>query len=281
VTVLEIIQRSTEFLAKKGVESPRLQTELLLAHVLKLPRMRLYLDFERQLETAQVDRFRELIRRRGQREPLQYIVGSTSFCGAELAVSRQALIPRPETELLAEQGWTFLNQLPEPSALDFGTGTGCLIVALALKCPAARLAALDVSGEALKLARDNAAHHQVQDRIQWFQGPGFTALPPAFRCHLIISNPPYIPTAEIETLQPEVRDFEPRGALDGGADGLDFYRQLAAEAAGRLEPGGKIMLELGDGQAETVRGLFEQQNWVVESVVEDYTRRPRILIARI
>jgi release factor glutamine methyltransferase len=280
VTVLEIIQRSTEFLGKKGVDSPRLQAELLLAHVLRLPRMRLYLNFDCALEIPQVDLFRELIKRRGQREPLQYIIGSTSFCGVEIAVNRHTLVPRPETELLAEQGWTFLNQLSDPSALDFGTGTGCLAVALAVKSPAARVSALDISADALELATQNAARHQVQARLQFVQGSGFAALPAASRFHLIISNPPYIPTAEIETLQPEVRDFEPRAALDGGADGLDFYRQLAAEAPGRLEPGAKIMLELGDGQAESVRRLFEQQKWIVETVLEDYTRRPRIMIAR-
>src|SRR5512140_744134 len=136
VTVLEAIQRSTEFLAKKAVDSPRLQAELLLAHLLKQPRMRLYLEFERVLTPAEVDGYRELIKRRGQREPLQHIVGSTSFCGLEIAVNRNVLIPRPETELLAERGWTFLNQLSagngQPSsALDFGTGSGCLAIALA------------------------------------------------------------------------------------------------------------------------------------------------------
>jgi release factor glutamine methyltransferase len=141
VTVLEAIQRSVDFLAKKGVDSPRLQSELLLAHALGVPRMKLYLDFERALTTAEQDQLRELIRRRGLREPLQHIVGSTSFCGLEIAVNRHVLVPRPETELLAEGGWQFLNSRPAspaPSALDFGTGSGCLSIALAGKCPAAR-----------------------------------------------------------------------------------------------------------------------------------------------
>src|SRR5438034_10896053 len=133
MTVLEAIQRSTEFLARKGVDSPRLQAELLLAHLLKLPRMRLYLNFERALESGEMDAFREFIRRRGQREPLQYIVGATSFCGLELAVNPHVLIPRPETELLAERGWQFLNQFPglnSAAALDVGTGSCCLAIAL-------------------------------------------------------------------------------------------------------------------------------------------------------
>ncbi len=284
MTVLEVIQRSTGFLAKKGVDSARLQTELLLAHQLKLPRMQLYLNFERTLTPEELDSFRELIRRRGQREPLQQIVGSTSFCGFEIAVNPRVLVPRPETELLAEQGWTFLNGLaslnPQPSTLDLGTGSGCLAIALALKAPTAQVWGTDISPEALELARQNAARHGVAERIRFVEGDRFGALPAGTQFDLIVSNPPYIPTAEIATLQPEVRDFEPHRALDGGPDGLDFYRFLAAEAAPFLKPEGKIMLEFGDGQAEPIRACFEQQNWIVESVLHDYTQRPRILMAR-
>ena len=197
MTVLEAIQKSTEFLAKKGVESPRLQTELLLAHLLKLPRMKLYLNFERALTPAEVDGLREFIKRRGQREPLQHITGSTSFCGLEIAVNRAALIPRPETELLAELGWQFLHQLSEGRAprdpnstesengasqssalrvLDFGTGTGCIAIALAVKCPSAKVVATDVSPDALALAKENAARNNVTGQIQFLQGDGFVAL---------------------------------------------------------------------------------------------------------
>jgi release factor glutamine methyltransferase len=286
MTVLEGIQKSAEFLAKKGVESPRLQAELLLAHILQLPRMKLYLNFERTLTPVETDNFRELIRRRGQREQLQHITGSMSFCGLEIAVSRDALVPRPETELLAEEGWKFLSSLGTQSstALDFGTGTGCIAISLAVKCPVARVCALDVSGKALELARQNAAKNNIGERIQFFCGNGFSALasqndaPSAF--DLIISNPPYIPGAEIESLDPEVRDFDPRGALDGGADGLDFYRIFAAEARVFLKPGGKIILEFGDGQGDLIKTIFENQKWIVEDILEDYTRRQRILIAR-
>jgi len=325
MTVLEAIQKSAEFLGKKGVESPRLQTELLLAHLLKLPRMKLYLNFERVLTAAETDALREFIKRRGQREPLQHIVGSTSFCGYEIAVNRHALVPRPETELLAEAGWEFLNQLSEGRVprvpnqamgngdsqrsslrtLDFGTGTGCIAIALAAKCPNAKITALDLSAEALALAKQNAAANKVAERIEFFQGDGFAALMSGGRVtrvpdsnaetkirdsqssslrkwefDLIISNPPYIPSAEIATLQPEVRDFDPRAALDGGADGLDFYRKLAAKAKPFLKPDGKIMLEFGDGQAEAAKGIFETQKWIVEAVKEDYSQRARILIAK-
>jgi release factor glutamine methyltransferase len=285
VTVLDVIQRSTEFLGKKGVDSPRLQTELLLAHLLDLPRMQLYLNFERALTGAQLDSFRELIKRRGQREPLQQITGSTSFCGLEIAVNRAVLVPRPETELLAEYGWRFLHQAfsdtSQPAtAMDYGTGSGCLAIALAVHCPALRVSAVDLSAEALKVARQNAVRHGVAERIGFFQGDGFAALTEENPFDLIASNPPYIPTPELSALQPEVRDYEPREALDGGPDGLDYYRRLAAGAGDFLKPEGRIFLEFGDGQEQRLRTLFEQQNWIVEQIAEDYTHRPRILSAR-
>jgi len=300
MTVLEGIQKSAEFLAKKDVDSPRLQAELLLAHVLKLPRMKLYLNFERALSEPETNTFRDLVKRRSQREPLQHIVGSTSFCGFEIAVNRHVLVPRPETELLAELGWSFLSTIhSEPStALDFGTGSGCLAIALAAKSPAAKIVAIDVSPEALDVAKQNATKNNVAERIEFVQGDGFEALtsgtgvsPVRIDSHgqdaratihfdLIVSNPPYIATAEIATLDPEVRDFDPRGALDGGADGLDFYRRLATEARSFLKPGGKIMLEFGDGQGAAIRDIFTGQNWIVEAIREDYTQRQRILIAK-
>lgn len=276
--------------------------------------MHLYLNFSRPLSEGEVEVLRELVKRRGRREPLQHIVGSTSFCGLEIAVSRHVLVPRPETELLAEKGWVFLNEVsgigsgassarpsppgeagekrprapdhlstlaPRPStALDWGTGSGCVGIALAAKCPAARIDAVDRSGEALELARQNAARHGLAERLRFLQGDGFGAVPADAKYNLIISNPPYIPTAEIAGLEPEVRDYDPREALDGGADGLDYFRRLGAEGAAWLKPGGRIMVEFGDGQGERLAELFERQKWIVETVVEDYTHRPRILVAR-
>jgi release factor glutamine methyltransferase len=331
VKVLEVIKRSAEFLAKKGVDSPRLQVELLLAHRLRVPRMKLYLDFERQLAPGELEDLREMLQRRGRREPLQHIIGSTSFCGLEMAVNPQVLVPRPETELLGELGWKFLNaelgmrnaecgensaktklriespnrapppqpsppmgerekNVPptvhgegsrngegKPSALDFGTGSGCLAIALAVKCSMAEVIAVDISAEALAVAQRNAATHEVESRIRFLGGDGFKALPAEQRFDLIVSNPPYIPSADIATLQPEVR-HDPRLALDGGADGLDFYRRLALEAGPFLKPGGRMMLELGDGQAGAATDIFTQQKWIVEAVKDDYNGTPRILI---
>jgi len=273
-----------EFLAKKGVDSPRLQAELLLARVVGLARMQLYLNFERSLSAEETDSLRELVKRRGQREPLQHILGSTSFCGYEIAVNRSVLIPRPETELLAEQGWRFLNELSaaghaELSALDLGTGSGCLAIALAAKCPGVKIYASDISGEALGVARENAVKNGVAERIEFLEGSAFEAVAVGVRFDLIVSNPPYIPSAEIETLAPEVRDYDPRSALDGGPDGLDFFRRLGREAGNFLKPHGKLMVEFGDGEAEAIRGILEEQKWIVEAVTEDYTGRLRMLVA--
>jgi release factor glutamine methyltransferase len=281
VTVLEAIQKGADFLAKKNVESPRLQVELLLAHLLKMPRMKLYLNFDRVLSPMEIDSLRELVKRRGQREPLQHITGSTSFCGYEIAVNRHALIPRPETELLAEAGWNFLATRHSSlvTALDFGAGSGCIAIALAAKCPDARIVATDISADALALAKQNAAKNNFAERIQFLQSGGFATLKAETQFDLIISNPPYIPSAEIEALQPEVRDFDPRGALDGGADGLDFYRRISAEAKPFLKPDGKIMLEFGDGQADAIKVIFENEKWIVEAVKADYSHRARILVA--
>lgn len=282
MTVLEVIKKSSEFLAKKGVDSPRLQTELLLAHLLKLPRMKLYLNFERLLSPSELDALRALVMRRAQREPLQHIVGSTSFCGLEMVVNKAVLVPRPETELLAEMGWHFLSTFnPQPStALDFGTGSGCIAIALAAKCPTVRITAIDVSDDALAVAKQNAAANKVSELIEFRRGNGFATLNSGDKFDLIVSNPPYIVSEEIATLQPEVRDFDPRGALDGGVDGLDFYRTLANEAAAFLKPAGKLMVEFGDGQAEDISKMFSSKQWHVEGVHEDYSKRPRILVAK-
>ena len=281
MTVLEVIQRSTEYLAKRGVESPRLQTELLLAHVLKLPRLKLYLNFDRPLAESEVEATRTLVKRRGQREPLQHLTGSTSFCGYEILVGPQALIPRPETEVLAEQAWLWLaGRAAGPlSVLDFGTGTGCLAIALAVHVPAARVLALDVSAEALELARRNAVANQLGDRIEFLMSDGFAALPSGVQFDLIVTNPPYIASVEVGALEPEVRDYDPRLALDGGSDGLDFYRRLAAEGQRFLRARGRLMAEFGDDQAEAIRGLFEAQGWPVLELIPDLSGRLRLITA--
>jgi len=282
VTVLEIIRKSADFLTRKGVESPRLQSECILAHVLETPRMQLYLNFERQLSDTQIAACRELVQRRGQREPLQHLLGSVCFQELDIRVNESALIPRPETEQLVEYAGTFLQNLPgpAPTVLDFGTGTGCVAVALAVRFPAARITACDISTEAVLLARSNADLHKVMARIEFRTGDGFEALSPGSQFDLIVSNPPYIPSGEIQNLQPEVRDHDPHIALDGGRDGLDFYRLLAVEAPACLQARGGLIVEFGDGQAGAISEILEREKWIVETPLPDYSGRQRFLLAR-
>lgn len=281
MTILEAIQKSTDFLGKKGVDSPRLQSELLLAHILQTPRLKLYLDFGRNLSDEQTSTLRELVQRRGTREPLQHILGTAAFCGFDILVNRNVLVPRPETELLAEEGWKFLNSLGRRSAfLDFGTGSGCIAIALGRFATEANGWALDRCGEALAIARQNASKNGIADRLKFVESDGFSRIEPALCFDLIISNPPYIPSSEISSLQEEVRNFDPRGALDGGPEGLAFYHLLAKEAGAFLNTDGKLMVEFGDHQEKALVPIFESNGWRVERVMNDYSERPRILIAQ-
>ncbi len=280
MTVLEVIQRSTEFLAGKGVDSPRLQVELLLADVLQLPRLKLYLNFERVLTDPELTRLRSMVKRRGNREPLQHILGSTCFCGLDFAVSPAVLIPRPETEVLALRARQYLEQLRGPArVLDVGTGSGCLAVTLAVQCREASIHAVDISEAALDMARRNAAQHGVSERAQFYQSDLFSALPRGLKFDLIVSNPPYIPCSVVETLQPEVRDHDPRLALDGGPDGLLFYRRLAESAPPFMAARGSLMAELGDDQDQAVSAIFREQGWKMAELAPDLAGKLRIIIA--
>jgi release factor glutamine methyltransferase len=190
------------------------------------------------------------------------------------------LIPRPETESLAELAWTRLQKFEGvPKVLEIGTGSGCLAIAVAHHVPKATMCATDISGPALELARRNAETHRVSERIQFCQGDLFRAVPANAQFDLMISNPPYIPSARIATLEPEVRDHEPQGALDGGADGQDFYRRVAAEAGGWLHSDGCVMLELDEEGATATREIFQSEKWKIESVGRDYAGKDRFLIA--
>ncbi|HEY1849078.1 MAG TPA: HemK/PrmC family methyltransferase, partial [Opitutaceae bacterium] len=207
LTVLEVVRKTSEFFAGKGIESPRLNAELLVGHALGLPRMRLYLEFERPLSDAEVAAIRELARRRGRREPLQHILGFTEFHGLRLATDRRALIPRPETELLVE---TVIARWPEAPGrvLDLGTGSGAIALALAAAFPAAGVVAVDSSAQALALAAENAAANGLAGRVSFLLSDWCAQLPgePAF--DLVVSNPPYLSADEVAEAQPEVRDHE-------------------------------------------------------------------------
>lgn len=279
LTVLEIIKKTTDFLARHGVESPRLNAELLIGHSLGLQRMQLYLQFERPLAEPELARLRPLVKRRSEREPLQYIVGTTEFSGLILKVDRRALIPRPETELLIEIAKE-VCVVPPARVLDLGTGTGAIALALATNFPAAAVVATDVSADALALAQENAAALGLAARVQWVRSDWFSALPadlPPF--DLIVSNPPYLTATEVAETEPEVRNFEPPGALTSGPDGLEAIAVIVREAKARLAPGGRLLLETGIAQHARILELAQTAGYTVTESRRDLTGRDRFILA--
>jgi release factor glutamine methyltransferase len=279
LTVLEIIKRSTEFLGKHGVESARLNAELLVGHALGLKRMQLYLQFERPLAEAELAKIRPLIKRRSDREPLQYIVGTTEFAGVTLKVDRRALIPRPETELVVEFARALAMPPPE-TILDLGTGSGALALALAKQFPTARVTALDQSAEALVLARENATALGLAERVEFIESDWFSALPANHRFALIVANPPYLSDAEVAETAPEVRGFEPRGALTSGAVGTEDLATIIRGARDRLRPGGWLICETGIAQHATLLGWLRDAGFEAVESRKDLTGRDRFVLGR-
>jgi release factor glutamine methyltransferase len=277
-TVLEIVKKTTDFLQGKGVESPRLNAEILIGHALGLKRMQLYLQFERALAEPELEKIRPLVRRRGQREPVQYIVGETDFCGVKLKVDRRALIPRPETELLVELV-TGRHAAPPARALDLGTGTGAIALALAKAWPEAAITAIDASAEALALARGNAAAIGCESRVTFLQSDWFAQLPVDSRFEAIVANPPYLSDEELTEALPEVRDFEPPQALTALEGGLAALRAIMGEAPRFLAPGGLLALETGLTHHAELAELAKIAGFSRVESLQDLTGRERFVLA--
>jgi release factor glutamine methyltransferase len=261
--VLKILTWTKGYLAEKGVENPRLEAEWMLCEALSLDRVGLYLNFDKPLTDTELAAYRGMVGRRGKREPLQYILGSQEFMGLDFQVSPAVLIPRHDTEVLVSEA--VKRGAAAKSILDIGTGSGCVAISLARALPEAEVSSVDVSGEALAVARDNAERNGAI--VQFFQGSLFEPFS-GRRFDMIVSNPPYIPAAELATLQQEVRGFEPMGALDGGADGLDFYRDITNQAPDYLNPGGWLLFEVGAGQAPQVLELLGVDGFAKDNFVE-------------
>ena len=250
---------------RRGIDSPRLDADLLVAHALGVKRLQLFLDPDRPLIEAELTAIRALVERRRAREPVAYILGEREFYGRSFTVTRDVLIPRPDTETLVDAALSFLraNTVAGP-VVDLCTGSGAVALTLAAECAGhadgadRAWVATDVSPAALALAEHNRARLGLAERVSLRLGDLFAALEPESRFACITINPPYIGTAELATLDADVRDFEPRLALDAGADALSFYRRIAAGAARHLVPGGALMVEVGFGQAEAVTALFAQ-----------------------
>jgi release factor glutamine methyltransferase len=279
LTLGEAITKTTAFFREKGLENPRLEADLILAHVLDLSRVKLYTDWERPLETAELEASRDLISRRLQGWPLAYLTGRRSFLSWEFFVNEAVLIPRPETELLVEAVYNRLKACPVINGIDIGTGSGVIAISLAKLLPESRWQAVDFSAAALAVAAQNAEALGVAERIQFRQGD---LLGPCREdgvlFDVIVSNPPYVPDSVIATLQPEVQR-EPRMALAGGPDGLDIYRRLLPGARSLLKPGGIIALEHGDDQRPALLEIAAGIGLACETL-DDLAGKDRVLICR-
>lgn len=255
-TTLKILTWTKEYLAAKGVENSRLEAEWLLCEALSLDRVGLYLNFDKPLLDAELAAYRSMVSRRAKREPLQHILGTEEFMGLEFKTTAAALIPRHDTEVLVTEALKVAAA--SARVLDIGSGSGCVAIALAKSLPGANIVSVDISKEALELAAENAELNSVS--VEFRQGSLFTPVK-GERFDLIVSNPPYILTADIAKLQPEVRDFEPLAALDGGVDGLDFYRAIIFSARDYLHPGAWLLLEVGAGQSGDVTEMFTKNGF--------------------
>jgi release factor glutamine methyltransferase len=282
-TVKALIEMATAQFQAAGIPSARWDAELLVAHGLHETRLALYARPDSGVNEKDETALKELVLRRARREPLQHLIGAWEFWGRSFKVNSDVLIPRPETEFLIESALAFRGLLKEqeaPTAVDIGTGSGCLAITLAKEIPEARIYASDLSSEALSMAEENAKMHGVSDRIRFLKGDLYEPIKQqglAGRVNLLVSNPPYIPGAVLMELEPEVRDHEPRIALDGGLDGLLFYRRLLAEAQTVLAPEGMMILELGQGQTADVIPLAVRSGLTVHHILRDYAGIPRVL----
>jgi len=280
-TISRVLRFATEDFQKRRPASPRLDAELLLGEVLGLDRVQLLVQSTRVLTSSELSRYRESIQRRRSGEPVAYILGRREFFGRSFAVDRRVLVPRPETEILVEVALRRTQHRHlSGRAADMCTGSGCVAISFALARRTWQVTATDVSEDALALAQRNATALGAVWGVDFRAGDLYAALPSASRFELIVSNPPYIPSAELSSLMADVRDFEPALALDGGADGLSFYRRLAERADKHLVPGGVLAVEVGAGQAGAVAELFARAGLVDGDVDRDFAGHERVVSAR-
>ncbi len=285
LTVGDAVLKSADYLKRKGVDSPRLDGEILLCQILNCDRLHLYMDWKKPLHDLEIAAYREFIRRRGEdREPVSRILGKREFYGRDFIVTPDTFSPRPETEGVVERA---LRLLETESALkesrgaifEVGTGTGCIIISIALESDHHHYIASEISPETLNIAKKNADHHKVGNRIDFRCGADFTGFEGSIA--LLVSNPPYIKSGDIPGLDPEVRKFDPMRALDGGADGLDVVRTLASQGGSLMITGGWCVLELGEDHLEEAREVYRSTELFDKIQIEkDYAGLNRYLLAR-
>jgi release factor glutamine methyltransferase len=280
-TIRRILEWTAGHLQRQGIETPRLDAEILLAHARGCQRIELYTRYDHVLTDDERRVMRELVQRRARREPVAYLVGHREFFSLDFQVTPDVLIPRPDTETLVLELLELAKPITSPRILDVGTGSGCIAVTAAVNRPDAKLTATDVSTAALEVARTNATRHHVIERIRLLHGDLFAPLNRDQPFDVIASNPPYVADGEWETLAADVRLHEPRGALTAGPDGLDVIRRLIAEAADFLVPGGHLLLEIDISQADAVEALLSAETAFNDvRLINDLTARPRVAHGR-
>lgn len=280
LTLLALLARAAEYFSAQGIDEARLQAEMLLAHVLGIQRLDLYLQFDRPLTAAEREAFRGLVRRRLGGEPLQYIVGETDFMDLRLRVNPSVLIPRPETEFLVELALEAAAMRPagELSVLDIGTGSGCIALAIARKIPAAKVLAIDISEDALSVARFNAVRLGIAT-VDFQRRDILAPWTPQRTFDLILANPPYVSGGEFEQIQREIREHEPRVAVTDDGDGLLFIRRIVELAPGLLSPGGELFMEIGYGQGKAVEELIGRSGLETRRIHPDFAGIARVVRA--
>ena len=284
-TIQRLLNWITEYFTNNGLDSPRLSTELLLSHILEMKRIELYTQFDKLVSEPQLDRLHDLVKRAGQNEPVAYLVGKTEFYSLQLNVTRDCLIPRPETELLTERAIEFLRtRTGTQFVCDLCTGSGCIAIAIARNHPDINIIATDISDAALNVAAQNVAKHNLTDRIRLLCGDLFDPVMPQLdvdKFDLIVCNPPYVSAAEFEALDKNVKDYEPKLALFAGRQGLDVHRRIIEKVNEFLKPDAALMLEIGYNQEQAVTGLLEHTGCFAEIAIEkDFHNNDRIAIAK-
>ena len=273
--LVEIIKKTEKYFQEHGIDTPRLDTEILIGSILKFDRIQLYMNYDLPLSEVELNKIRNFVRRRAEREPVAYIIGEKDFYAHTFYVEPGVLCPRPDTETLVEQALLRIPKSGDFFVADVGTGSGCVGLSIAMERPDVKIFATDISDIAIRCTKKNVANLNLQKRVAILRGPYLDPVPPDRHIDMLVSNPPYIPTSIIDQLEPEVKKHEPKLALDGGDDGLHCYRSLAVQASFRSIP--HVLVEIGVDQAEDVMTIFQQKGYQHCTIHHDLAGKPRVI----
>ena len=277
-TISSLLNWTVNYFKSKNIQSARLDAEVLLSHVLRQERIYLYVHFDEPMEQNELSKFREYVKKRAQHVPIAYIIGEREFMGLPFKVTKDTLIPRPDTEILVENVLNNVDKDKEIEIVDIGTGSGAIILSLLVNLPKAQGKTVDISSKAIEVAKENAVNLQVNDRCEFFVGDLFAPLN-GNKFDVIVSNPPYIPQKDIATLEDDVKEYEPVSALTDGGDGLSYYRRLLSEGKAYIKENGFIALEIGIYQSEDVKQIAMDNGWKNIKIIKDYAGIDRVVLA--